>query len=274
MNEAPSAHEPPRDDELLQRARSGDSAALEMLLLRIAPSVQRFGLRMCRNTADADDVLQDTLLLVAKHLDEFQGRASLSSWAFSLARSACARRRRGLKNRPGVSLDAVASSEDPAPSPEGDLQRRQLSEWLGDALDSLSDEHREVIALRDIEGLSAKDAAAALGISVDALKSRLHRAREALRATLRPMLEQHAPAPDPECPDVVAMFSHKVEDELSSADCARMEDHVAGCRACGAACDALKQTLAACRSEATDDVSVQVRARVKAALAELRSTRR
>src|SRR6476661_1520808 len=62
---------------------------------------------MCKDTHDADDVLQDTLLSIATHLPEFEGRSSLVSWVFALTRNACARRRRGLKNRPPVSEDAA-----------------------------------------------------------------------------------------------------------------------------------------------------------------------
>ena len=82
-------------DPLVERARSGDAKALEELLASVAPAVERFGLRMCRNPDDADDVLQDTLLTIATHLGDFEGRSSLLSWVFTLARTACARRRRG-----------------------------------------------------------------------------------------------------------------------------------------------------------------------------------
>jgi RNA polymerase sigma-70 factor, ECF subfamily len=260
-------------DPLLERARTGDSAALEALLTQLAPSVQRFGMRMCRNTADADDMLQDTLLLVAQHLGDFEGRSSLSSWVFTLARTACARRRRGLKNRPSEGADALLTTADTAPSPEAKLERREVSELVVRALDALSDEYREVIALRDIEGMSAKDAADALGITVDALKSRLHRARHALRDLLRPALEAGAPGETPQCPDVVDLFSRNIEGELTSLDCAKMEKHVATCGCCGRACDALKQALFVCKNEGTREVSDATRARVKAALSSLASAR-
>jgi RNA polymerase sigma-70 factor (ECF subfamily) len=191
-------------DPLVQRARSGDVKALEELLANIAPSDQRFGLRMCKNLPDAEDVLQDTLLSIATHLGEFEGRSSLSSWAFALARSACARRKRGLKNQPHVSDGDAPDPRDLAANPEDRASDRELAEALTRALDGLSEEYREVILLRDVEGLTAPDAAAALGVSVDALKSRLHRARESLRMSLKPLLEPDTPGPSSSCPEVVS----------------------------------------------------------------------
>lgn len=253
-------------EPLVERAREGDAAALQELLARVAPSVHRFGMRMCKNAHDAEDVLQDTLLAIATHLGEFQGRSTLSSWAFALTRSACARRRRGLKNRPAASVDSIPEQVDPAPSPEESASDRQLAGALSGALDALSDDHREVVLLRDVEGLSAAEAAEVLAISVDALKSRLHRAREALREQLRPVLEPDAPPPSSRCPDVMAMWSKKLEGDLSQGDCAQMEEHIKGCASCGTACDALRQALLACRRSASEEVSPQIQVRVKAAI--------
>ncbi len=252
--------------ETIARARAGDREALEAVLATIAPSVHRFGLRMCKNVHDAEDVLQDTLINVADHLGDFEGRSSLTSWVFALTRSACARKRRGLKNQAPVSDEHLAHVHDSAPSPETRAADQELASALSNALDGLSDDYREVILLRDVEGLSAPEAAGALGISVDALKSRLHRAREGLRSALRPLLEP-AREPGPAgCPDVVALWSKKLEGDLSQGDCSAMEKHIATCPACGAACDALKQALLACQRVGTEEVPSEIQARVKAAV--------
>lgn len=256
-----------KDDlgDTVTRAQKGDRAALEAVLATLAPSIHRFALRMCKNAHDADDVLQDTLLNVAKHLSDFEGRSSLSSWGFALTRSACARKRRGLKNAPPVSDEKLALTPDASASPEMRAADQELATALSKALDGLSEDHREVLLLRDVEGLTAPEAAAALGVSVDALKSRLHRAREALRATLRPLLEPSG-RPTSACPDVVALWSKKLEGDLAQVDCAAMEKHLAGCPACGAACDALKKALLACQRVRTEEVPTDVQARVKAAV--------
>lgn len=262
-----SKHEPPSDlGEMIARARNGDRGAVEAVLSTVAPSIHRFGLRMCKNIHDADDVLQDTLINVAKHLGDFEGRSSLSSWVFALTRSACARKRRGLKNRPPMGDEHLSEEPDPAPTPEARAADQELASALSGALDGLSDDHREVILLRDIEGLSAPEAASALGISVDALKSRLHRAREALRTALRPVLEAGSEHASSGCPDVVALWSKKLEGDLSQGDCSAMEQHLAGCPRCGAACDALKRALLACQRARTEEVPPEIQARVRAAV--------
>jgi len=257
-----------RDDlsELVARARHGDREALEAVLATLAPAVHRFGLRMCKNVHDAEDVLQDTLISIAKHLGEFEGRSSLSSWVFALTRSACTRKRRGLKNRPPVSDERVAETPAHARDPEARAADQELASALSRALDGLSDDHREVILLRDIEGLSAPQAASSLGISVDALKSRLHRAREALRISLRPLLEPPSVSVPSGCPDVALLWSRKLEGDLSQGDCSAMEQHLATCSACGAACVALKRALLACQRVRTEEVPPEIQARVKAAV--------
>jgi len=253
--------------ELVARARKGDGAALEAVLLTVAPFINRFGLRMCKNVQDAEDVLQDTLMNVAQHLGDFEDRSSLTSWVFALTRSACARKRRGLKNQPTVSDERLAESRDPAPSPEAQAADMEIATALSVALARLSEEHREVILLRDVEGLAAPEAAAAIGISVDALKSRLHRAREALRAAFLPMLEPRREQVRTGCPEVAELWSKKLEGELSQSDCSAMEKHIETCSQCGATCDALKRALSAChRARKEEEVPPELQARVKSAV--------
>ncbi|MFO0555507.1 MAG: sigma-70 family RNA polymerase sigma factor [Polyangiaceae bacterium] len=258
--------------ETLSRAQAGDPAAMERLLAEVAPVVQRFGLRLCGASADADDVLQDTLLTVATHVAEFEGRASFSSWLFALVRSACTRRRRGLKNQPPVDSEAMVEMPDLAASPEDLASAEELRVALGRGLASLPYEQREAVLLRDVEGLTAPEAAEAIGISVEALKSRLHRGRSALRAALRSTLEPRS-TPRPSCPDVALLWSRKLEGELGAGDCAEMERHLVGCPSCRAACDGLRETLAMCKREgsatATTEagkVSPAIQAQVKAAM--------
>jgi RNA polymerase sigma-70 factor (ECF subfamily) len=253
-------------DPLITRAKKGDRAALEQLLGTVAPSIQRFGMRMCKNGHDAEDVLQDTLLTILSHLGDFEGRSSFSSWVFVLTRSACNRRRRGLKNKPGLPIDDVVEPRAGGASPEQRASDAELRGFLVGALDGLPEEHREAILLRDVEGLSAAEAADALGLTVEALKSRLHRGRQALRGALKPALEPRAPAPSAGCPDVMVLWSRKLEGDLSALDCAEMEKHLEGCPACASACDALKAVLVACQREATLELTPEVQRSVKAAV--------
>jgi RNA polymerase sigma-70 factor, ECF subfamily len=169
---------------LVERARLGDEHALDALLAALEPTIQRFGRRLCRQDDDADDVKQDTLLALSRHLGDFEERSSITSWVFALARSACARKRRGLANRPHASTDDVPDAASAEPSPEDRVALREDTEALARAVAALPKVHQEVLFLRDLEGRPAAEAASELGITVDALKSRLHRAREALREEL------------------------------------------------------------------------------------------
>jgi RNA polymerase sigma-70 factor (ECF subfamily) len=257
------------DEALVERARKGDRAALEQLLEQIAPLVHRFGLRMCGHAADAEDVVQDTLVSVMHHLGEFQGRASLASWVFMLARTACARRRRGLKNRPHLPEEAAGQTVTDVGSPEQAADQKELREALQRALLALSDEQREVLLLRDMEGLSAAEVGESLGLSVDAVKSRLHRARAKLREVLQSALEAESPAPRPDCPDVITAFSQKLEGELGAGDCAAMEKHIETCPACAAACSSLRNALWACRAQPAGEIPAELQARIKRAIQRL-----
>ena len=128
--------------------------------------------------------------------------------------------------------------------------------------------YREVLFLRDVEGLTAPEVAEVLGVTVQAVKSRLHRARLSVREQVAPLLgvEPAPPAPGT-CPDVLTMFSRHLEDEISVDLCAEMERHLTACGRCRGTCDSLKRTLALCRtSGAAVEVPAAVQASVKKAL--------
>lgn len=231
------------DPAVLARAQGGDAEAMEQVLSTLAPTLQRFARRLCGDGPDVDDTVQDSLLQIARKLPEFEGRSSLTSWSYAVARSACSHRRRGLKNRPPVEDEFADERVSEAPSPERIASDAELSRLLHEVLDRLPDDYREVIVLRDIEGLTTPEAAEAVGLSVDALKSRLHRARSALREALRPWLEpQEHQAVSSACPNVAEMLSRKIEGELTASDCAAMEKHVESCSRCKGACLALQSS--------------------------------
>ena len=263
------------DEELLSAARRGDAAALEALLVRYQPHLYRFGLRMCGNVDDAGDVAQESLVSMARSLRDFRGDSSVSSWLYTIARRFCIKKRRRSKFAPAreESLDASGNDAaqhlaDPAPNPEQTATNRELAAVLTRAIDALDLPQREVLVLRDVEGLSAPEVARVLGISVDAVKSRLHRARLAVRQDLAPMLGGPAvEAPRPSmCPDVLMLFSRHLEGEIDPDVCAAMEAHLAQCGHCRDACESLKRTLAICRQLPAPEVPASLAASVKAAI--------
>jgi RNA polymerase sigma-70 factor (ECF subfamily) len=263
------------DEELLAAARRGDAPALEALLLRYQPHLFRFGLRMCGNVEDAGEVAQESLISMARSIRDFRGDSTVSSWLYTIARRFCIKKRRRSKFAPvrEESLDAPGSDAarhlaDARPSPEQAAMNEEFVTFLTQAIDALDPAHREVLLLRDVEGLPAAEVAGILGISVEAVKSRLHRARVAVREGLAPLLGRRAAAlpRDPRCPDVLRLFSQHLEGEIDVTVCAAMEAHLARCNRCRDACESLKRTLAMCRQLPTPEVPASIAASVKAAI--------
>lgn len=271
------------DDPWLEAARAGDAQALERLLERHQDQIYRFSMKMCRDPQDASDVLQDTLLAMARGIGDFRGASSISTWLYTIARSHCIKKRRKRKLAPEqtTSLDedpsgSAAQLADPAQLPDEVVANQQASRALEDAIAGLSPMYREVLVLRDVEGLAAAEVAEVLGTSVQAVKSRLHRARLAVRAQIAPALglapeepePKHERAPTEGCPEILLSFSRHLEDEISAEVCAEMERHLKGCPRCQSACDSLRRTLALCHVSAgsSTQVPASVQASVKVAV--------
>jgi RNA polymerase sigma-70 factor, ECF subfamily len=265
------------DQQLLDAARGGDRRALEVLLGRHQPRVYRFGLKMCRDPEDAKDVLQETLLAVARGVKDFRGASTVSTWLYTIARSFCIKKRRRSKFAPEAeeSLDAAGPGEEalqlPDPSRPADesLAGRQVEAALESAIAALDPMYREVLVLRDVEGLTAPEVAEVMGLSVEAVKSRLHRARVAVREAVAPVLglpEAELPRAAEACPDIVQLFSKHLEGEISSTLCADMERHLSGCPTCAARCDSLQRTLALCKATPLPAVPATVQNQVRVAL--------
>jgi RNA polymerase sigma-70 factor (ECF subfamily) len=171
-----------KPDTLLAAAQAGDLDALNQLVAAHRHGVYRFGLQVCRTTEDAEDAVQETLWAATRAIRTFRGTASsIASWLFTIVRRECLRLIEGRRRAPvglGGAEDLLASA---LVDPEQTIVGQRRGELLAAALADLDPLHREVILLRDIRELSAPEAAAELGISLEALKSRLHRARVRLR---------------------------------------------------------------------------------------------
>ena len=266
-------------DPLVERARGGDPAALEALLRDVAPAIHRFGLRMCRNAADAEDVLQDALLGAVRGFTQFRGEAAFRTWLFSILRHACFReQRRGAaaagsasRSMPGAEPEDASAVAADVPGPERQASSRQLAAAVVQAIEELEPTQREALVLRDIEGLSAVEVAELTGSSVDAVKSRLHRARRTvqLRAALlaEPLLaEPLRPAAASSCPDILQLYSERLEGDVSPDLCERLQEHVDHCPACQATCDSLKRTLQLCSTVPVGPVPDHIQQAVQHAL--------
>jgi RNA polymerase sigma-70 factor (ECF subfamily) len=261
---------------LLSAARGGERKALDRLLQLLSGPVYRFGLGFCGDPHDAEDVAQVTLAALARSLHGFRGESSLTTWAYTVARNACTRQRRPKAQAPArlESLDAGTSTRpgalqvaDPREDPHRALERTELRAALQRAIAALPPSQREVLVLRDVEGLPAKQVGEALRLSERAVKSRLHRARVALRELLAPYAP-HAPLAEaaPRCPDTARLMSRYLEGELDAEACAKLELHVKSCPDCGATCATLKDALITCRSWRGEKLPEQIRTSLKQAI--------
>lgn len=161
---------------MIEAAQRGDPAALDRLLRRCQPDIRRYAYRHCL-ISDVDDAVQETMLILSRRLRSLRTVAAFSGWLFTVVRRECRRLERrvfGLE-----ALDETRMEEWLATRPDEALRIDLVR-----ALESLPGHYREIVLLRDFEGLTIRAMAARLGLGVAATKSRLHRARELVREYL------------------------------------------------------------------------------------------
>jgi RNA polymerase sigma-70 factor (ECF subfamily) len=189
--------EPIRDVELVRRAKAGELEAFEVLTTRYERQVYSLALRMLRQAQDAEDVTQQTFVSALENLGGFREEAAFSTWLFRIATYAALKVIRKRKGLDTVSLEAATEPPDsydviPHPefiadwrhSPELLVQQNETRRLVDEALAQLDEKHRLVFLLRDVEGMSVRETAEAIGISEANVKVRLLRARLQLREQL------------------------------------------------------------------------------------------
>jgi len=191
-----------QDDELLvQRLKAREKSALEELLRLHGTKMYGVALQFMRNEYDAREAMQDALVSVWNKIGTFEGKSAFTSWLYRVTANAALMALRKKKRRENdVSLDAPANDDEELPPPvrrlsdDGPLPDTaaltgELGEQVRAAIDRLPEPYRVVVLLRDVEELPMSEVMEATGLSEPALKSRLHRARLALRETLLPYLK-------------------------------------------------------------------------------------
>jgi RNA polymerase sigma-70 factor (ECF subfamily) len=186
----------PKAERLLQRLQEGEETAIADLADAYSPKIQQLAFRYLRNSEDAEEVVQDVLYKVYRHVGEFRGEAALSSWIYRITfNAAMSRLRSASYQRAQEAKRAAAAHEDnPAqalPEPadwsniaDEQLLRSQLRRRLFRAVLALPAIYRAPVVLRDIQGMSTEEASAMLRVKDQTLKSRLHRGRLMLRKQL------------------------------------------------------------------------------------------
>jgi RNA polymerase sigma-70 factor, ECF subfamily len=181
------------DESLLELAKRGERAAIDVLFSRHIPVLRRTALKFLRNEADADDVVQDSLTLAFVHLSQYEGRAQFRTWLVSILLNAARTRVRGRKTDRNLSLEEalggpnaapVMTLRDPGPGPDQVMAARERQGILRAALSYLSPDFRTAYYLCCVKGMSAKDAAARLGVNQQTLKVRLFRGKRKLTKRL------------------------------------------------------------------------------------------
>ncbi|MGQ9486837.1 MAG: sigma-70 family RNA polymerase sigma factor [Armatimonadota bacterium] len=192
-----STHE---ERHLIRAAQQGDSRAFDRLVHRYQGQVLRAMTRACANPDMAADVLQEALIRAFRALPQFRGDASFATWLFRIARNLCVRKQQQMMAHPTISLDQILNEDEDvsalmrqmidfaAENPQQVVLAKELREKVWEAVDKLPPNLREVLILRDMEDLSNQETAERTGLTVAAVKARLHRARALLREYLEEYL--------------------------------------------------------------------------------------
>lgn len=198
----PGATEGDADRELVDQARAGDAGAFEALVRRYQGWVFTLTVRMLGDRGEAEEVAQEVFLKAYRGLRGFKGASRFSTWLYAIASHHCLNHLQARARRPrpaemrggagGAAADdppaAVDRLADGAPLADALLERQDLARIVQAELEQIKEEHRMVLILRDIQGLSYEEIAQALGLELGTVRSRLHRARVEMRARLAPHL--------------------------------------------------------------------------------------
>lgn len=175
-------------ERLVEDAVRGDARAFEILMETHESRMYAVALRMCQNREDAQDCLQEAMMRVYKALPTFKGESSFSTWAYRITMNTCLDDLRRKKNKAASSLDALLdlgwSPADEDNTPERKFSQKEAQREISRAIQSLPEDMRAAIVLRDIHGFSYEEIASMLSINIGTIKSRISRGREKLREIL------------------------------------------------------------------------------------------
>jgi RNA polymerase sigma-70 factor (ECF subfamily) len=192
---------------LIARLRAGENAAFEELVRLAGGRMMAVARRLLRREEDAQDAVQEAFLNAFKSLDRFDGRSQLTTWLHRITVNVCLMKLRSQKRRGGPERsieemlptfvsDGHQTRATPTwkpiskPEASGGIESAEVRDLVRSTIESLPEQYRVVLMLRDIEELSTEETAEALGMSVSAVKTRLHRARQALRGLLEPHMQE------------------------------------------------------------------------------------
>lgn len=178
----------PKEQALITAAQAGDSVAFDRLVESYQEYLYRLLLRACHHPQDAEEVTVEAFARAYERLAQFEGRSSFITWLGRIATNLCFRRREKVELST-VSLDEAPEQSDAGtiphpPSPEQQILQDEMRRTIRAAIADLPEPDQTVLRLRDIEGVSAREVSACTGLTIAAVKARLHRARQSLRVKL------------------------------------------------------------------------------------------
>jgi RNA polymerase sigma-70 factor (ECF subfamily) len=187
------------DQELVLRAQSGDQRAFELLVVKYERRIARLLSRMIRDQSEIEDVSQEAFIKAYRALPSFRGESAFYTWLYRIAINTAKNHLSTLGRRPvlsaeyededGDSVDAASLVPD-FHTPETELSNKQIVSTVNEAVDALPEELREAITLREMDGMSYDEIAAAMDCPIGTVRSRIFRAREAIANRLRPLLKE------------------------------------------------------------------------------------
>lgn len=193
------------DWQLVQRTLDGEQKAFELLVLKYQSRLERLVARMVRHTDSVPDIVQDSFINAYKALHQFRGEAQFYTWLHRIAMNTARKALLEMKRDPTVNESALLPADAPDDetfaykheptsneTPESLVAAQQIAQAVHTAMDALPEEHRRALALREMDGLSYEEIAALMDCPIGTVRSRIFRAREAVAATLRPMLENRS----------------------------------------------------------------------------------
>ncbi|WP_318212650.1 MULTISPECIES: RNA polymerase sigma factor [unclassified Streptomyces] len=170
------------DERLIKAAQDGDVTSLTTVVMESQPHVRKFAKSLCSSPQDAEDAAQEALIILYRKIGTLRATGALASWMFRIVRNECLRQVRFLVHRNDEQpAEPEASAE---PSAEEAVLHRLEVERIAAAVGALPRDQRQVLIMRDVQGLPGRTVALSLGLSNAAMKSRLHRARAAVRQSL------------------------------------------------------------------------------------------
>ncbi|MBL1079830.1 RNA polymerase sigma factor [Nocardia sp. 2] len=169
--------------QVVAAAQGGDEASIAALLSGAHPHVRRFAHSLCASSQDAEDAAQEAMIILYRKIGTLRATAALASWMFRIVRNECLRRVAELARRDEAAAEAWVSSA------EEDVLARLELERVAAVIAALPVDQRRVLIMRDVQGLPGSVVAASVGLSTAAMKSRLHRARAAVRTELGEPIE-------------------------------------------------------------------------------------